>query len=219
MQMSRKDAYRHAALIYDWLIEPFMAPIRKKTSALLAQNTPAAEGLRVLEVACGTGSQIRRITGPGRFTIGLERSFGMLLEAEKKSRLNRSGVFHLVAGNGADLPFADGVFDVLLAQFVLHEMPGPIRAGTVREMLRVARDDACFLAADFVPTPGVTVSKIALTAVEFAAGQEHFRNGRQFLKEGGIVSLLAGFGLEIIERWPFLGGNFGLVLARKSTSG
>jgi hypothetical protein len=132
-----------------------------------------------------------------------------------EKRKGPEGAFDPVAGDGAALPFAAGLFEAVVVQLALHEMPGHVRAAAMAEMIRVARSGAAFLAADFVPTPGITASNLVLTAVEFAAGQSHFRNGRLFLKEGGIEALLAGFGLEIKEKWLFFGGNIGLVLARK----
>jgi demethylmenaquinone methyltransferase/2-methoxy-6-polyprenyl-1,4-benzoquinol methylase len=214
MKMSRTDAYRYAAPIYDWVIEPFLVPIRKKTEALLAKRTAAESGLRVLEVACGTGSQARRLAEDGRRIVALDRSFAMLSEAAKKAGESGDGLWQ-VAGNAAALPFADGVFDAVVVQLALHEMPGPVRSETLTEMLRVAGSGAHFLAADFLPTIGVSVSSLMITAAELAAGKRHYSNGRLFVKEGGITALLSGFGLEIIETWPFFGGNIGLVLARK----
>ena len=212
--MSRKDAYKLAAPVYDWTIEPFLAPIRKKTAALLAAITEPGDEMRLLEVACGTGSQARRLARPGRRLVALDRSVAMLSRAGEK-RAGPDGAFHPVAGDGAALPFAADQFDAVVVQLALHEMPGPVRAAVMTEMIRVARGGAAILAADFVPTAGVTASNLLLTAVEFAAGRSHFRNGRLFLKEGGIEALLAGFGLKIMERWLFFGGNIGLVLARK----
>lgn len=213
--MSRKDAYQFAAPIYDWVIEPFLIPIRKKTEALMAKQIGAEGGLRVLEVACGTGSLARRLAENGRRIVALDRSFAMISEAAKKA--DGSGdVLWQVAGNAAALPFPDGVFDVVVVQLALHEMPGPVRSATLTEMMRVTGSSAHFLAADFLPTMGVSVSSLIITAAELAAGKRHYSNGRLFVKEGGITALLSGFGLEIIETWPFFGGNIGLVLARKS---
>jgi demethylmenaquinone methyltransferase/2-methoxy-6-polyprenyl-1,4-benzoquinol methylase len=211
----KRDAYKFAAPFYDWMIGPFVTPIRKQTEALLDRRSRAADGLRLLEVACGTGSQARRIARSARFAVGLDRSFGMLFEAAKKSGGPNSGALQLLAADAAALPFPDDVFHAVVVQFALHEMPGPVRAAAMTEMLRVAKPGADFLAVDFLPTPGITASNLALTAVEWAAGRTHYRNGRLFLKEGGIVALLAGFGLEVLETRPFFGGNIGLVLARK----
>jgi len=215
MIMSRKDEYRHAAPFYDWMIEPFLIPIRKKTEALLAKEALPAGGLRVLEVACGTGSLARRLAENRRRVVALDRSFAMLSEASKKAGESGSA-FWQVAGNAAALPFPDGAFELVVVQLALHEMPGPVRSAAMTEMLRVAASGARFLAVDFLPTVGVTVASLMITAAELAAGKKHYRNGRLFLKEGGIVALLAGFGLEVLETWPFFAGNIGLVLARKS---
>ncbi len=209
--MDRKDAYKLSAPVYDWVIEPFLAPIRKKTGALLAGRRGASGGLRVLEVACGTGSQAKRIAQDGPAVVAVDRSPAMLVQGAKK----QGGFFSMVGADATRLPFPGGTFDAVVVQLALHEMPGHVRTAALREMIRVARAGADFLAADFLPATGVTLKNLALTAVEFAAGKSHFRNGRLFLAEGGIVSFLTAFGLEVIDTWPFFGGNIGLVLAKK----
>jgi ubiquinone/menaquinone biosynthesis C-methylase UbiE len=56
-------------------------------------------------------------------------------------------------GDARQLPFADGTFDVIVSNFVLHEMKiGADRAKMVREMVRVLKPGGCLALADFIFT-------------------------------------------------------------------
>ena len=79
-----------------------------------------APGMRMLDVACGTGmvaGPASEIVGPGGFVIGLDPSPGMLQEA-----LERERVTWAVLGKGEELPMADGTFDFLAMGFALRHV-------------------------------------------------------------------------------------------------
>jgi hypothetical protein len=44
---------------------------------------------------------------------------------------------------------------------------------------------------------------------------EHFRNGRRFIKDGGLLSFLENLNLEIVKTHKFFQGNICLAVARK----
>jgi ubiquinone/menaquinone biosynthesis C-methylase UbiE len=209
------DPYTYGARFYDRLIEPFLSSIRRKTIRLIAEQAHRRPSFRILEVACGTGSQALRIAEAGFCPTVVDKSLSMLLQAARKRRTLRGGDFFPVRADATALPFATGAFDAVVVQLGLHEMDGPVRAGAMREIIRVAAGGACVLAVDFLPSPGFTAANLALTAVEFAAGPTHFQNGRVFLRDGGIEALLTGFGLDISGTVKFFGGTIGLVSAKK----
>lgn len=209
------DPYTYGARFYDRLIEPFLSSIRRKTIRLIAEKAHRRPAFRILEVACGTGSQALRIAEAGFCPTVVDKSMPMLLQARRKRRQLMNGNFFPARADATALPFASGVFDAVVVQLGLHEMDGPVRAGSMEEIIRVATSGASILAVDFLPSPGFTAANIALTAVEFAAGPKHFLNGRAFLRDGGIEALMTGFGLVIERTWKFFGGTIGLVSARK----
>ena len=207
--------YTYGARFYDRLIEPFLSAIRRKTTSLIAERARRISSCRILEVACGTGSQALRLAEAGFCPTVVDRSMPMLLQAARKKGALADGGFFPVRADVTALPFAGGVFEVVVVQLGLHEMGGAVRAAAMGEIIRVAASGACILAVDFLPAPGFRAANLALTVVEIAAGPTHFRNGRAFLRDGGIEALLTGFGLDIAETWKFLGGTIGLVSARK----
>ena len=100
-----------------------------------------AQGMRVLDVATGTGLVARealRLIGPAGSLVGLDPSAGMLGQA--------AGLrVPLVRGFGEQLPFATGRFDFVSMGFALRHVAD--LDGLFREMHRVLRPGgiACIL--------------------------------------------------------------------------
>jgi len=91
---------------------------------------PLSEGREVLEVGCGTGLIMQRLTeGAGR-VVGVDLSLGML------SRSVARGL-EAVVGSAEALPFARESFDLVYSFKVLAHVPDVRRA--LAEMLRVLR--------------------------------------------------------------------------------
>lgn len=112
--------------------------------ALFAQWVPVllrvagvGPGMRVLDVACGTGVVARRaaaLVGPSGHVSGVDLNPAMIAVARERT----SAVDWRVGDAGA-LPYADGAFDAALCQSALFFFPDPAQA--VREMARVLRPD------------------------------------------------------------------------------
>lgn len=92
-----------------------------------------APGLRVLDVACGTGilarGALRRVGAHGS-VVGLDPNQGMLEVAREME-----ASIDWRAGTAGALPFEDGAFDRVVSQFGIMFFPDRLVA--VREMLRV----------------------------------------------------------------------------------
>ena len=76
-------------------------------------------GMRVLDVACGTGLTTKSglgLVGPSGYVVGLDPSSGMLREARKGPSRN------LVQGVGEALPFPDASFDFLSMGYALRHV-------------------------------------------------------------------------------------------------
>jgi ubiquinone/menaquinone biosynthesis C-methylase UbiE len=87
----------------------------------------------ILDVGCGTGRAVSffRSHNPEIQTDGIEPSSALLERA--KAKLGEGGLF---LGSGAQLPFSDNAYDVVVSTGVLHHVKDPDQV--VREMLRVA---------------------------------------------------------------------------------
>jgi ubiquinone/menaquinone biosynthesis C-methylase UbiE len=99
----------------------------------LVDEAGVGPGISVLDVACGTGIVARRAWDrmDGRGTVtGLDLNEAMLTVARRVG----PGI-EWRQGDAADLPFADGSFDVVLCQAALMFLPD--RTGALAEMRRV----------------------------------------------------------------------------------
>jgi SAM-dependent methyltransferase len=96
---------------------------------------------RVLEVGCGTGAVLRHLAakvGAAGQVVGVDPSQQLLAAARRGLPAEPgSPPIALHEGDGAQLPFEDGRFDVTLAVTVLLHVADPMVV--VKEMLRVTR--------------------------------------------------------------------------------
>lgn len=96
-------------------------------------------GMRILDVATGTGMVAFAHAGRGAEVIGLDQSEAMLAGAE--ARLEHTPELHsrpsFMLGQAETLPFADGEFDALTFTYLLRYVDDP--AATMRELARVVK--------------------------------------------------------------------------------
>ena len=113
-----------------------------------ANNHSAAAPIKLLDVACGTGRLLRMLGAalPEAALCGVDLSphYVSRARATLPHELNVS----LLAENAEALPFPAGHFDAATCVFLLHELPGDIRAKVISEMARVVRPGGLVVLAD-----------------------------------------------------------------------
>ena len=99
----------------------------------------------VLEVGCGTGELACTTAVYARHMAAIDSSMGMLRQAEKKQ-----GPKNLVfrPGDVYELPFGDGVFDVVIIADTLHVLNDPAKA--LHEISRVLKPGGVLIAPDLL---------------------------------------------------------------------
>jgi demethylmenaquinone methyltransferase/2-methoxy-6-polyprenyl-1,4-benzoquinol methylase len=103
-------------------------------------NAVAPErGMRILDVATGTGMVAFALAARGAEVVGLDQSEAMLGGARERLQGTPSLAARLsfVLGEAEALPFGDGEFDALSFTYLLRYVDDP--AGTMRELARVVK--------------------------------------------------------------------------------
>ncbi|MDE1973695.1 MAG: class I SAM-dependent methyltransferase [Hyphomicrobiales bacterium] len=131
-QRTIAKAYARWAPIYDLVFGAVFDRGRKASIA-------AAEriGGRILEVGVGTGLSLPDYSRSNRVT-GVDISAPMLRKAKTRAAEHRlTNVDGLAVMDAQRLGFADGVFDVVVAQYVITAVPDPEK--TLDEFARVVK--------------------------------------------------------------------------------
>jgi len=157
-----------------------------------------ADGSRVLDVGCGTGRWLRRYAQRNLSPVGIDATQGMLQLAAA------SGVdCELVVGSAQNLPFGDGVFDLVSAVTVIQHIPPAEQRDALKEMARVLRPGGNLLLLELIRGRGPHIfSHCPLEWVEEASsaglslvgwrGQEYLVLDRVFVQIVQALRNLAG---------------------------
>ena len=185
-------------------MEPLNAPLRDIGVRLV----PPYEGMRVLDVGCGTGAQLKRYLDVGCQISGVDSSPAMLQRA--RARLGADADLRLASAQS--LPYPDERFDLILASLMLHELEPAARETVLTEMIRVLAPDGRILVTDFHPGPravpkGWFYRGISIIAETIA---RHRDRSTAFLDAGGMPALAPRLGLSIERAKVVAGGNIGL---------
>ncbi len=203
------DDYAGIAPFFDAVLGPFMGvvqnEVRRKMERLRVRN--------VLDICCGTGSQVRLLADSGLGAFGIDRSPAMLEVAGRKSR----GNIPLVRGDARSLPFRDGAFEGALISLALHENEPEVRDAMIREATRILRPQGILLVVDYLAPYRTARGAAALgvRGVEWMAGKRHYKNFRDFVVRGGLIHVLQRRYLNILHVTPLWFGVIGLAVCRK----
>lgn len=125
------------------------APIRDEAALRqLVAASGAGSDDTVLDVACGPGIVACAFARVARHVTGVDVTPAMLDQARLLA--DSQGLTNLTfeRGDVERLPFADGMFSLVVSRFAFHHFPDP--AGVLREMRRVCRPGGRVVVADAV---------------------------------------------------------------------
>jgi SAM-dependent methyltransferase len=105
-------------------------------------------GMRVLDVACGTGNQSLPAARTGADVTGLDHAPNLLEQA--RAAAEKEGLkIRFIEGDAEDLPFESGEFDVVMSMFGAMFAPRPERVAS--EFLRVCKRGGLIAMASWTP--------------------------------------------------------------------
>ena len=218
MSTSGKSSRRYIpALSHDWLTPAYdflialaMPERRFKTGLIDAAAIDSRH--RVLDVACGTGTLLQMVAErhPRASLVGIDIDPRVLARARSKVGIN--AVFELASATA--IPFAQGVFDIVLSSLAFHHLTREEKAEAMLEILRVLRPGGEFHLGDFGP-PHMPLMRIASFLTE-KIGREHVADNYA----GFLVPMLDDAGFRVVEetgRFTSIFGTLRTVRAVKST--
>ena len=174
--------YTFIAPLYDALLHPFVASIRREVLKTVLRLRPQM----VLDVACGTGDQLRLLTRNRINAVGVDLSEAMLRICRKANPAT-----DCLLQDATAMAFQDGRFSLVMISFALHETGWETAAAILDEIHRVLQPSGHLLVvdySDFRQTPFYTRQTIRM--IEFMAGRRHFRNFRTYRRKGGLDALI-----------------------------
>ncbi len=205
-----KDPYQKFAAHYDRFVGPFTNALRH----IGMKMYPPKPGMKVLEVGCGTGTNLTLYHRAGCRVYGIDLSPSMLEIAHTK--LGEDADLQL--GDASNMPYQDNFFDFVMAMFALHEMPRETRPLVMREMVRVTKQEGRVLIIDFHPDPirfpKGWLYKAVILFIERVAGREHFSNYRDFLLQKGLPRLIETQKLIVDRQKIVSAGNIAFFLIK-----
>jgi ubiquinone/menaquinone biosynthesis C-methylase UbiE len=136
--------------VYDTLASVYPAStflFHSKAHRFALRNSGIRNGMRVLEVATGSGEMFRRLvkTNPDGQTFGLDLSPKMAAHSLHRARKEfpRSDA-HCGAVDVRDLPFRDASFDAVMCCYLLELLAQEDIVRTLEEIRRVLRPGGVF---------------------------------------------------------------------------
>jgi ubiquinone/menaquinone biosynthesis C-methylase UbiE len=191
------------ASIYDAIT----APVRylRRRVARLARIEP---GMRVLDVATGTGAQARAFAEAGADVVGIDLSPRMLAIARRKSR---GSSIEYVEGDATGLSRPNACFDAACVSFALHEMPATIRAKVVAELARVTRPGGTIVIVDYT-RPRHRVWRFVVEHVIAVFERAPYR---EFL-QSDLNQLLARSGIAVVAEHTAVLGVARVIIGAKA---
>ncbi len=154
-------------------------------------------GLRVLDVASGSGHVAAAAAARRAEPVGIDISQGML-DAARDAHPS----LEFMRGDAEALSFGDGSFGAVVGGFVLNHVPRPERA--VSEAARVLTRDGCAAFSvwdrpERTRLMGIMSDAIDRAGLDRAVGVPPGPDGFRFADEGAFTRLLENAGLEQVR--------------------
>ncbi len=181
-------------MIYRYLIDPMLNSSHARVASLVIP------GEKVLDVACGNGTLALMIAGKngGRVT-GIDLDEAKLKQAEQNRKKAVATRVRFIQADATDLSnFGKNEFDTAVISMAIHQFSPTEGLMVLKEMKRVA---ARIIIADYAFPLDAGIYGWLARSIEWVAGGEHNRNFKQYMKNGGIASLLSKTGLHLKESY------------------
>ena len=189
---SIQGGYDRWAVIYDHEANPLSA----LEEPLMRETIGDVQGLKVLDLGCGTGRHSTWLAASGATVTGVDFSEGMLAAA--RNRPEADAIRFLVHDLHQPLPFADDEFDLVVSGLVLEHLQD--LPGFFGETKRVLKPDGRAVISAMHPAMFLLGSQARFTDPE-SGSIVHPGSFPHSLGEFVMAAVTAGFQLEGIGEY------------------
>jgi len=169
-------------------------------------------GERILDIGCGEGYMLRKLSGKFKELYGLDISPSRLQEAEAKMKEfypSEGSKFRFIEGNADDpLPFQDNFFDAIICMAVMEHVYDVF--SLVKEMYRVLKPGGYVVVE--VPNIAYFKNRLALLLGRLPVTSSPF-NWQEVGWDGGHIHYFT------IKKFCWLFGSQGFRIEEKTGSG
>jgi ubiquinone/menaquinone biosynthesis C-methylase UbiE len=133
-----------------WMAGDFgqIARLNEREGIEFVQRLDLKPGMRVLDVACGTGNQSIPAAKAGAEVTGLDIAPNLLEQARARAKSEELNI-QFIEGDAEQLPQPDGSFDVVMSMFGAMFAPRPERVAS--ELLRVCKPGGVVAMGNWTP--------------------------------------------------------------------
>ncbi len=134
LQRTAQEIFEKLAPSYDSVLDYLTLYQDRYWKRFLLEEADLKRGLRVLDLACGTGLLEDRLLRRDCEVVGLDLTEKMIRVGRKR---RGSGLASLLVGDAENIPFMDESFDVVLSCYLPKYCRADRIAGEVRRVLRL----------------------------------------------------------------------------------
>lgn len=196
--------------LYDWVVR--LTVREKKFKTALIGQANFADGQRVLDLACGTGTLavLMKEAHPKVEIIGIDGDAKILATAKRKA--SKKGVdIQFDEGLSFELPYTDESFERVVSSLFFHHLTRDNKLKTLREVLRVLKPEGELHIADW-GLPSNFLMKVASRGIELLDGVETTQDNFK----GLLPSLVNEAGFRKTEETQFFNSLFGTIRLLKA---
>ena len=204
----KKRKFYFLGWFYDASIELFLGGMKKRIVKYIKQYSL----FPTLDICCGTGKQCYLIKERGndnKVIIGLDLDLKMMYFAAAKYPQ-----LPFICADALYIPIKNRSIQGIIVSYALHDKPPEMRIKMLEEVKRLLAPEGKIILLDFEKpwNRRSRAGRFFTYLIERMAGKEHFRNGQQFVKQGGLREFINKNELVEIERYDIEQANSSIVV-------
>jgi len=182
-------SFSFTTFFYRILIDPVLAKLHETILSNIMQEH------RVIDVACGTGSQALSLAGKARSVTGIDLSEEMIATGARAAQRKGITNVNFELADASDLSnYKDHEFDTAITSMSIHQFEANLAVKILTEMKRIASK---VIIVDYNHPMPKGFSRSLVFFIERFAGGDHYRNFKVYMGKGGLRYFTRAAGLTV----------------------